>query len=130
MQDCEASDGVLSTDTNTTITAMRMRSLRLRSDRGVLRPKWNRFARPTYVHQKAKFRNPTIASLNAMWSPVFLVGTFVAGLMAQRVPFVVAELGRDADPFMLHLYAALAEKERRLNQGCFIGEEGERDKTR
>jgi len=30
------------------------------------------------------------------------------------VPFIVAELGRDADPFMLHLYAALAEKERRL----------------
>jgi DNA invertase Pin-like site-specific DNA recombinase len=39
---------------------------------------------------------------------------FVAGLMAQRVPFIVAELGRDADPFMLHLYAALAGKERRL----------------
>src|SRR3954449_4815720 len=39
---------------------------------------------------------------------------FVSGLMAQRVPFLVAELGRDADPFMLHLYAALAEKERRL----------------
>lgn len=39
---------------------------------------------------------------------------FVAGLMAQRVPFIVAELGRDADPFMLHLYAALAEKELRL----------------
>src|SRR5438270_4314858 len=39
---------------------------------------------------------------------------FVAGLMAQRVPFIVAELGRDADPFILHLYAALAEKERRL----------------
>lgn len=39
---------------------------------------------------------------------------FVAGLMAQRVPFIVDELGRDADPFMLHLYAALAEKERRL----------------
>src|SRR4029079_12957395 len=39
---------------------------------------------------------------------------FVAGLIAQRVPFIVAELGRDADPFMLHLYAALAEKERRL----------------
>jgi DNA invertase Pin-like site-specific DNA recombinase len=39
---------------------------------------------------------------------------FVSGLMAQRVPFIVAELGRDADPFMLHLYAALAEKERRL----------------
>src|SRR3977135_4090872 len=39
---------------------------------------------------------------------------FVAGLMAQRVAFIVAELGRDADPFMLHLYAALAEKERRV----------------
>jgi DNA invertase Pin-like site-specific DNA recombinase len=40
--------------------------------------------------------------------------SFVSGLMAQRIPFIVAELGRDADPFMLHLYAALAEKERRL----------------
>src|SRR4051794_36732654 len=39
---------------------------------------------------------------------------FIAGLMAQRVPFIVAELGPDADPFMLHIYAALAEKERRL----------------
>lgn len=39
---------------------------------------------------------------------------FISGLMAQRVPFVVAELGADADPFMLHLYAALAEKERTL----------------
>jgi DNA invertase Pin-like site-specific DNA recombinase len=39
---------------------------------------------------------------------------FIAGLMAQRVPFVVAELGPDVDPFMLHVYAALAEKERRL----------------
>ena len=39
---------------------------------------------------------------------------FVAGLMAQRVPFLVAELGADVDPFMLHVYAALAEKERRM----------------
>ena len=39
---------------------------------------------------------------------------FVAGLMSQRVPFIVAELGADADPFMLHIYAALAEKERRM----------------
>jgi DNA invertase Pin-like site-specific DNA recombinase len=38
---------------------------------------------------------------------------FVAALMVQRVPFIVAELGVDADPFMLHLYTALAEKERR-----------------
>lgn len=39
---------------------------------------------------------------------------FISGLMAHRTPFIVAELGADADPFMLHLYAALAEKERRL----------------
>ena len=30
------------------------------------------------------------------------------------MPFIVAELGSDTDPFMLHIYAALAEKERRL----------------
>src|SRR3954451_10243473 len=39
---------------------------------------------------------------------------FVSGLMAQRVPFVVAELGPEVDPFMLHVYAALAEKERAM----------------
>src|SRR5271170_3200265 len=37
---------------------------------------------------------------------------FISGLMAHRVPFIVAELGLDVDPFVLHLYAALAEKER------------------
>nr|WP_315400165.1 recombinase family protein [uncultured Duganella sp.] len=39
---------------------------------------------------------------------------FVSGLMARRVPFIVTELGTDVDPFVLHLYASLAEKERRL----------------
>jgi DNA invertase Pin-like site-specific DNA recombinase len=39
---------------------------------------------------------------------------FISGLMAQRVPFVVAELGPAVDPFVLHIYAALAEKERAL----------------
>src|SRR3954447_2498362 len=37
---------------------------------------------------------------------------FVSGLMAQRVAFIVAELGADVDPFMLHIYAALAQKAR------------------
>ena len=37
-----------------------------------------------------------------------------SGLMAHRVPFVVAELGAQADPFLLHIYAALAEQERRM----------------
>jgi DNA invertase Pin-like site-specific DNA recombinase len=39
---------------------------------------------------------------------------FISGLMTHRTPFIVAELGADADPFMLHLYAALAEKERAM----------------
>src|SRR5215831_10292724 len=39
---------------------------------------------------------------------------FISGLMAHRVPFIVAELGADVDPFLLHLYSALAEKERAL----------------
>src|SRR5439155_13362817 len=37
---------------------------------------------------------------------------FISGLMSKRVPFIVAELGPNVDPFMLHIYAALAEKER------------------
>jgi DNA invertase Pin-like site-specific DNA recombinase len=39
---------------------------------------------------------------------------FISALMARGVPFVVAELGTDVDPFVLHLYASLAEKERRM----------------
>lgn len=37
---------------------------------------------------------------------------FISGLMAERVPFIVAELGSDVDPFVLHLYAVLSERER------------------
>jgi DNA invertase Pin-like site-specific DNA recombinase len=39
---------------------------------------------------------------------------FISGLMSQRVPFVVTELGPDVDPFMLHIYAAVAQKEAAL----------------
>jgi DNA invertase Pin-like site-specific DNA recombinase len=39
---------------------------------------------------------------------------FISGLMANRVPFLVAEMGPNVDPFMLHIYASLAEKERAL----------------
>lgn len=34
--------------------------------------------------------------------------------MAHRVQFIVAELGADVAPFILHLYASLAEKERAI----------------
>lgn len=39
---------------------------------------------------------------------------FISGLMSNRVEFIVTELGRQADPFVLHLFAALAQKERQL----------------
>jgi DNA invertase Pin-like site-specific DNA recombinase len=39
---------------------------------------------------------------------------FISGLMVHRTEFIVCELGRVSDPFMLHLFAALAEKERAL----------------
>jgi len=39
---------------------------------------------------------------------------FIAGLMQHGVPFLVTELGANANPFLLHIYAALAEEERRL----------------
>jgi DNA invertase Pin-like site-specific DNA recombinase len=42
---------------------------------------------------------------------------FISGLMVNRVPFIVAELGSDVDPFMLHVYAALSEKERAMISG-------------
>ena len=39
---------------------------------------------------------------------------FISSLMEMKVAFIVAQLGKDADPFMLHLYAALSEKEREM----------------
>ena len=39
---------------------------------------------------------------------------FISGLMVQRVEFIACELGLVADPFMLLLFAALAEKERAM----------------
>jgi DNA invertase Pin-like site-specific DNA recombinase len=38
----------------------------------------------------------------------------ISGLMVHKVHFIVTELGRDADNFMIHLWAALAQKEREL----------------
>ena len=40
---------------------------------------------------------------------------FISGLMGQRVPFIVAELGVQAPSiFLLHIFAALAQEERRM----------------
>ena len=37
---------------------------------------------------------------------------FIMNLMADKVPFIVCNLGLDVDNFMLHIYAVIAEKER------------------
>jgi DNA invertase Pin-like site-specific DNA recombinase len=42
---------------------------------------------------------------------------FISGLMALRVPFIVTALGRNVDPFMLHIYAAMAQQERAMIEG-------------
>lgn len=62
--------------------------------------------------KKAKAHNAIVcvAKLDRLSRDV----AFIARLMAQKVPFVVSELGTDVDPFMLHIWAAMAEKERRL----------------
>jgi DNA invertase Pin-like site-specific DNA recombinase len=39
---------------------------------------------------------------------------FISGLMVHRVPFIVTALGKDVDPFMLHIYAAVAQQERAM----------------
>jgi len=39
---------------------------------------------------------------------------FIAGLMEHKIHFAVAALGKDCDHFVLHIYASLAEQERKL----------------
>lgn len=39
---------------------------------------------------------------------------FISGLMEERVTFLVAELGPRVPSFLLHVYAAFAEEERRM----------------
>jgi len=53
-----------------------------------------------------------VAKLDRLSRDVHFIN--INGLMVHKVPFVVTTLGADADPFMLHIYAAFAEKERAL----------------
>lgn len=63
------------------------------------------------LRMAAKLKCPVIVSkLDRLSRDV----AFISGLMARGVPFIVAELGSGTDSFTLHLYAALAEKERQL----------------
>jgi len=63
------------------------------------------------IKQARKVKGPVIvAKLDRLSRDV----SFISGLMTHKVPFVTVELGADTDPFLLHLFAALAERERRI----------------
>jgi len=65
----------------------------------------------TAIKQARKVKGPVIvAKLDRLSRDV----SFISGLMTHKVPFVTVELGADTDPFLLHLFAALAERERRI----------------
>lgn len=67
-------------------------------------------ARPVLRDALTRGMPVLVAKLDRLSRDVALI----AGLMSTRVAFIVAELGMDVDPFMLHIYAAVAEKERKL----------------
>lgn len=63
------------------------------------------------LNMAARLKGPVIVSkLDRLSRDVY----FISGLMAHNVEFYVAELGWKTEPFLLHLWAALAEKEREL----------------
>jgi DNA invertase Pin-like site-specific DNA recombinase len=70
--------------------------------------------RPQLAKALAKARKLKAPILVAKLDRLSRDVAFVSGLMARRVEFIVTELGEQSDPFILHLFAALAEKERAL----------------
>jgi DNA invertase Pin-like site-specific DNA recombinase len=62
------------------------------------------------AHAKKEKAYLVVAKLDRLGRNV----AFISSLMESKVPFIVSQLGKDADSFMLHLYAALSEKEREL----------------
>lgn len=60
------------------------------------------------AHAKREGASVLVARLDRLSRDV----AFIANLMKDKVKFVVAELGPDVDNFMLHIYAAVAQKER------------------
>ena len=65
-----------------------------------------KFARKLGKGGKARAAPVIIAKLDRLSRDVH----FISGLMVQRVPFIVTELGADVDPFMLHIHAAVARE--------------------
>jgi DNA invertase Pin-like site-specific DNA recombinase len=53
-----------------------------------------------------KLKAPVIvASLDRLGRDVH----FISGLMAHKVEFIVSDIGKQENPFMLHIHAAVAE---------------------
>src|SRR5271168_1231722 len=65
----------------------------------------------TALKQARAARTPLIVSRLARLSRNV---HFITGLIEHKVHFIVAALGRDCDEFTLHIYASLAEQERKL----------------
>jgi DNA invertase Pin-like site-specific DNA recombinase len=63
------------------------------------------------LHTASLFHAPIVfAKLDRLSRDVH----FISSLMSKKVPFIVTALGKDIDPFMLHIYAAVAQKEREM----------------
>jgi hypothetical protein len=59
----------------------------------------SRYGNVFFAMTKSKTKRMIVAKLDRLPRDI----AFIAGLMAQKVPFIVAELGADCDPFMLHI---------------------------
>ena len=69
--------------------------------------------RPQLVAALAKARKHKAPIIVAKLDRLSRDVSFISGLMSRKVLFIVTELP-GADPFLLHIYAALAEQERRM----------------
>jgi DNA invertase Pin-like site-specific DNA recombinase len=67
--------------------------------------------RPVLAEALAEARRQKCAVVVAKLDRLSRDVAFISGLMAQRVRFVVVELGSGADNFLLHILASVAERE-------------------
>jgi DNA invertase Pin-like site-specific DNA recombinase len=70
--------------------------------------------RPVLAAALAEARKAKVPVLVAKLDRLSRDVHFISGLMVHKTPFIVAELGADVDSFMLHIWAALGQKERDL----------------
>ena len=70
--------------------------------------------RPVLAAVFAEARRRKCAVLVAKLDRLSRNSAFIGALIERKVPFFVAELGLDVDRFMLHIHAAVGEKEREM----------------